>query len=100
MLVPAAVDPPQDARKGILFENFPPVLQLQLKRFEYDCMRDTMVKASEGGAWCASTSVPCTGRYGLHVSRAHVALRSDVWTLPASTQCSGSSMAAEMTSRK
>eukprot|EP00891_Asterochloris_glomerata_P000046 jgi/Astpho2/46/Aster-07498 len=30
----------QDARKGILFEDFPPVLQLQLKRFEYDFQRD------------------------------------------------------------
>lgn len=34
----------QDARKGILFEGFPPVLQLQLKRFEYDFMKDVMVK--------------------------------------------------------
>ncbi|VAI28993.1 unnamed protein product [Triticum turgidum subsp. durum] len=34
----------QDARKGVLFLDFPPVLQLQLKRFEYDYMRDTMVK--------------------------------------------------------
>jgi hypothetical protein len=34
----------QDARKGILFEGFPPVLQLQLKRFEYDFMKDMMVK--------------------------------------------------------
>ncbi|KAE8714901.1 hypothetical protein F3Y22_tig00110187pilonHSYRG00224 [Hibiscus syriacus] len=30
----------QDAKKG-LFTDFPPVLQLQLKRFEYDFMRDT-----------------------------------------------------------
>lgn len=34
----------QDARKGVLFDSFPPVLQLQLKRFEYDFQRDTMVK--------------------------------------------------------
>lgn len=34
----------QDAKKGVLFIDFPPVLQLQLKRFEYDFMRDTMVK--------------------------------------------------------
>lgn len=34
----------QDARKGVLFDDFPPVLQLQLKRFEYDFQRDTMVK--------------------------------------------------------
>ncbi|GIL82845.1 hypothetical protein Vretimale_8198 [Volvox reticuliferus] len=37
----------QDARKGILFEDFPPVLQLQLKRFEYDCQRDAMVKIND-----------------------------------------------------
>ncbi|GER45747.1 ubiquitin carboxyl-terminal hydrolase [Striga asiatica] len=34
----------EDAKKGVLFIDFPPVLQLQLKRFEYDFMRDTMVK--------------------------------------------------------
>jgi hypothetical protein len=34
----------QDARKGVLFDSFPPVLQLQLKRFEYDFQRDIMVK--------------------------------------------------------
>ncbi|KAG6427557.1 hypothetical protein SASPL_111803 [Salvia splendens] len=36
----------QDAKKGVLFIDFPPVLQLQLKRFEYDFMKDTMVKVS------------------------------------------------------
>lgn len=34
----------QDACKGVSFESFPPVLHLQLKRFEYDMQRDTMVK--------------------------------------------------------
>lgn len=38
----------QDARKGVLFDSFPPVLQLQLKRFEYDFQRDTMVKVCVG----------------------------------------------------
>lgn len=37
----------QDARKGVLFIDFPPVLQLQLKRFEYDFGRDTMVKIND-----------------------------------------------------
>ncbi|KAK6131638.1 hypothetical protein DH2020_034652 [Rehmannia glutinosa] len=37
----------QDAKKGVLFMDFPPVLQLQLKRFEYDFMRDTMVKIND-----------------------------------------------------
>ena len=34
----------QDAKKGVIFETFPPVLHLQLKRFEYDIERDAMVK--------------------------------------------------------
>eukprot|EP00252_Welwitschia_mirabilis_P016663 TRINITY_DN3688_c0_g3_i1.p1 TRINITY_DN3688_c0_g3~~TRINITY_DN3688_c0_g3_i1.p1 ORF type:complete len:1111 (+),score=262.49 TRINITY_DN3688_c0_g3_i1:336-3668(+) len=37
----------QDAKKGVLFLDFPPVLQLQLKRFEYDFMRDIMVKIND-----------------------------------------------------
>lgn len=42
--------PSQDARKGVLFEGFPPVLQLQLKRFEYDFMKDMMIKVG-GVRW-------------------------------------------------
>lgn len=34
----------QDAKKGVAFLQFPPVLNIQLKRFEYDPMRDGMVK--------------------------------------------------------
>ena len=34
----------QDARKGVLFESFPPVLQIQLVRFEYNYMMDSMGK--------------------------------------------------------
>ncbi|KAI3952854.1 hypothetical protein MKW92_019983 [Papaver armeniacum] len=37
----------QDAKKGVLFIDFPPVLQLQLKRYEYDFTRDTMVKIND-----------------------------------------------------
>ncbi|CDH50856.1 cysteine proteinase [Lichtheimia corymbifera JMRC:FSU:9682] len=37
----------QDAKKGVIFDSFPPVLHLQLKRFEYDFMRDTMVKIND-----------------------------------------------------
>jgi ubiquitin carboxyl-terminal hydrolase 7 len=36
----------QDAKKGVSFESFPPVLHLQLKRFEYDMQRDQNVKVS------------------------------------------------------
>ena len=35
---------PQAARKGIIFQSFPPVLYLSLKRWEYDVQRDAMVK--------------------------------------------------------
>eukprot|EP00271_Cylindrocystis_brebissonii_P022318 TRINITY_DN8549_c0_g1_i1.p1 TRINITY_DN8549_c0_g1~~TRINITY_DN8549_c0_g1_i1.p1 ORF type:complete len:1105 (+),score=260.24 TRINITY_DN8549_c0_g1_i1:215-3529(+) len=37
----------QDARKGVSFIDFPPVLQLQLKRFEYDFAHDSMVKIND-----------------------------------------------------
>ena len=37
----------QDAKKGIIFKSFPPVLHLQLKRFEYDIQRDAMVKVRD-----------------------------------------------------
>ncbi|OQR88705.1 ubiquitin carboxyl-terminal hydrolase 5 [Thraustotheca clavata] len=34
----------QDAKKGLAFESLPPILNIQLKRFEYDPLRDGMVK--------------------------------------------------------
>ncbi|CAI9095951.1 OLC1v1031998C1 [Oldenlandia corymbosa var. corymbosa] len=37
----------QDAKKGVLFTDFPPVLQLHLKRFEYDVSSDSMVKIND-----------------------------------------------------
>ncbi|KAK5941021.1 ubiquitin-specific protease ubp15 [Knufia obscura] len=37
----------QDAKKGVIFEEFPPVLHLQLKRFEYDINRDAMMKVND-----------------------------------------------------
>ncbi|KAJ3031740.1 UNVERIFIED_CONTAM: hypothetical protein HDU68_000675 [Siphonaria sp. JEL0065] len=37
----------QDARKGVIFTEFPPVLHLQLKRFEYDMEKDAMVKIND-----------------------------------------------------
>ncbi|GAA6050111.1 hypothetical protein JCM3770_001378 [Rhodotorula araucariae] len=37
----------QDAKKGVIFEAFPPVLHLQLKRFEYDMQRDQNVKIND-----------------------------------------------------
>ena len=36
----------QDARKGVKFLQFPPVLHLQLRRFEYDIEKDALVKVS------------------------------------------------------
>ncbi len=37
----------QDAKKGVIFESFPPVLHLHLKRFEYDINRDAMMKVND-----------------------------------------------------
>ena len=37
----------QDANKGISFISLPPVLQLQLKRFEYDFQRDMNIKIND-----------------------------------------------------
>ena len=37
----------QKAKKGIIFESFPSVLHLQLKRFEYDVQRDATVKIND-----------------------------------------------------
>uniref|UniRef100_A0A7S3QRP1 ubiquitinyl hydrolase 1 n=1 Tax=Dunaliella tertiolecta TaxID=3047 RepID=A0A7S3QRP1_DUNTE len=37
----------QDAKKGVLFDSFPPVLQLHLKRFEYDFQRDVSTKVND-----------------------------------------------------
>jgi ubiquitin carboxyl-terminal hydrolase 7 len=37
----------QDAKKGVIFESFPPVLHLQLKRFEYDVNRGALMKIND-----------------------------------------------------
>ncbi|KAJ5586208.1 hypothetical protein N7450_005995 [Penicillium hetheringtonii] len=37
----------QDAKKGVIFESFPPVLHLHLKRFEYDLNLLTMMKVND-----------------------------------------------------
>ncbi|KAJ5947605.1 Ubiquitin carboxyl-terminal hydrolase 21 [Penicillium verhagenii] len=37
----------QDAKKGVIFESFPPVLHLHLKRFEYDLNALTMMKVND-----------------------------------------------------
>ncbi|KAF3940694.1 hypothetical protein ABW19_dt0201570 [Dactylella cylindrospora] len=37
----------QDARKGVIFESFPPVLHVHLKRFDYDFMRDAITKVND-----------------------------------------------------
>lgn len=47
---------PQDAERGVLLQDLPPVLQLQLKRFEFDFQRDQVIKVGaargevQGGA--------------------------------------------------
>lgn len=37
----------QDARKGVRFLRFPPVLTIHLKRFEYDMVTGTMIKVND-----------------------------------------------------
>lgn len=37
----------QDAKKGVVFQSFPPVLHLQLKRFEYDFTVDDLDKIDD-----------------------------------------------------
>ncbi|KAL2152444.1 hypothetical protein VTH82DRAFT_5628 [Thermothelomyces myriococcoides] len=37
----------QDANKGVIFQSFPDVLHLQLKRFQYDIQRDAMMKIND-----------------------------------------------------
>ena len=37
----------QDAHKGVIFQSFPEVLHLHLKRFEYDIQRDAMMKIND-----------------------------------------------------
>ena len=37
----------QDAKKGVIFKSFPPVLHLQLRRFEYDVEKDALVKVRQ-----------------------------------------------------
>jgi ubiquitin carboxyl-terminal hydrolase 7 len=40
----------QAARKGVVFDELPSVLQLHLKRFEYDYTKDSIVKVGARGA--------------------------------------------------
>lgn len=37
----------QDAKKGVRFKRFPPVLTIHLKRFEYDMVTGNMVKVND-----------------------------------------------------
>ncbi|KAI9493559.1 hypothetical protein BDB00DRAFT_883062 [Zychaea mexicana] len=70
----------QDAHKGVIFDSFPPVLHLQLKRFEYDFMRDTMVKINDRhefpeeinlDAYCSNTDPKDPNDYELHGGDMH-----------------------------
>ncbi|KAI8886518.1 putative ubiquitin-specific processing protease 21 [Backusella circina FSU 941] len=71
----------QDAKKGVIFESFPPVLHLQLKRFEYDMERDMMVKINDRhefpteidlASYMSSTAEkPASTKYILHSVLVH-----------------------------
>jgi ubiquitin C-terminal hydrolase len=57
----------QDAKKGIIFQSFPPVLHLQLKRFEYDVQRDAMVKVMPPRKLIESKLIPnCRSTIGMN----------------------------------
>ncbi|KAF0694514.1 Aste57867_14596 [Aphanomyces stellatus] len=68
----------QDAKKGLSFKSFPPILNIQLKRFEYDPLRDGMVKVHDRfefskelnlKAYMQDTTAPST--YHLHSILVH-----------------------------
>ena len=50
--------PMQDAKRGVLFKSFPPVLFLQLKRFEFDYERGITVKVRSFAACRLPASCP------------------------------------------
>jgi ubiquitin C-terminal hydrolase len=52
----------QDAEKGVSFVSFPPVLNLQLKRFDFDMYTGDMVKVSEFGRAAMFGLVLCERR--------------------------------------
>lgn len=66
----------QDAKKGVIFEDFPPVLHLQLKRFEYDFMRDTMVKVNKNNSPMFSFCLISTNRSTIVMN----SLQKSIWT--------------------
>ena len=83
----------QDAKKGVLFDSFPPVLQLQLKRFEYDFQRDVMVKVRPPflltGLQCLSLFYSQTACTSLHwailyvIPTLHLRAHTAVWLVAA-----------------
>ena len=75
----------QDARKGVLFDSFPPVLQLQLKRFEYDFQRDIMVKVGRCGPPMPRTCSPSTTTTSITAPR-----MPRLSSSPCSSRCWGS----------
>ncbi|OBT97972.2 hypothetical protein VE01_03889 [Pseudogymnoascus verrucosus] len=42
-----AQDGPQEMKRGMIVDKFPPILHLQLKRFQYDISEDAMVKLDD-----------------------------------------------------
>lgn len=69
----------QDARKGVKFLKLPPVLQLHLKRFEYDTTRDAMVKINDRYEFGTEIDLSCfvegsngDDKYSLHSVLVHI----------------------------
>ncbi|KAL6946770.1 hypothetical protein ACO0QE_001619 [Hanseniaspora vineae] len=64
----------QDAEKGVIFESFPPVLYLQLKRFEYDFNFDRLIKINDRYEFPESIDLSPYGNgkvYDLHAVLVH-----------------------------
>ena len=71
----------QDAKKGIIFQSFPPVLHLQLKRFEYDVQRDAMVKASFSHTSChEALCLESSGRLTTDMNSPSRSIWESFWT--------------------
>ncbi|CAG8779078.1 16709_t:CDS:10, partial [Racocetra persica] len=65
----------QDAKKGVIFESFPPVLRIQLKRFEYDMQKNTTVKIAINHNYLLHGVIVHSG--GLHGGSYYVLLKPE-----------------------
>lgn len=72
----------QDAKKGVIFEKFPPVLHLQLRRFEYDMEKDAMCKVSAMRAVSCERGALMGHMFGVDQRSSRVPLRHRPCPIP------------------